>query len=125
MKILCSNILFSQGTYCVRVPLKSFSLDILVILTNIFTISLGCKTKHILQLFTVWHFLETRLTFDLFLRFSFTFKNVNFEFPQNWTLWVLLLRKCLTLTKARSHFLEMPHDEKLQNVFSFYTPMIL
>ena len=68
------------------------------------------------------HFLETRLTFDLFLRFSFTIKNVNFEFPQNWTLWVLLLQKCLTLTKARSRFLEMPHGEKLQNVFSFHTP---
>ena len=67
------------------------------------------------------HFLETRLTFDFFLRFSFTFKNI-FEFPQNWTLWVLLLQKCLTLTKARSRFLEMPHGEKLQNVFSFYTP---
>ena len=50
-------------------------------------------------------------------------KNVNFEFPQNWTLWVLLLQKCLTLTKARSRFLEVPHGEKLQNVFSFHTPM--
>ena len=69
------------------------------------------------------HFLDTRLTFDLFLRFSFTFKNVNFEFPQNWTLWVLLLRKCLTLTKARSRFPEVLRGEKLQNVFSFYTPM--
>ena len=81
------------------------------------------KIKHILQLFTVRHFLETRLTFDLFLSFSFTFKNVRFEFPQNWTLWVLLLRKCLAFTKTRSRFLEMPHGEKLQNVFSFYTPM--
>ena len=79
------------------------------------------------------HFLETRLTFDLFLnyarfgakglRLSFTFKNFNSEFPQNWTLWVLLLRKCLTLSTARSRFLEMPHGEKLQNAFSFYTQM--
>ena len=83
----------------------------------------GVKTKHILRLFTMLHFLKTRLTFDIFLRFSFTFKNVNFEFPQNWILWVLLLRKSLALTKARSRFLEMPHGEKLQNVFSFYTPM--
>ena len=67
------------------------------------------------------HFLETRLRFDLFLSFSFTFQNVTFEFPQNVTLWVLLLQKCLTLTKARSRFLEVPHGEKLQNVFSFYT----
>ena len=67
------------------------------------------------------HFLETRLTFDLLLRLSFTgtFKNVNFELPQNWTLWVLLLRKCLTLAKPQSRFLEIPHGEKLQNVFSF------
>ena len=69
------------------------------------------------------HFLETRLRFDLFLSFSFTFQNVNFEFPQNWTLWVLSLQKCLTLTEARSRFLEVPHGEKLQNVFSFYTRM--
>ena len=41
----------------------------------------------------------------------------------NSTLWVLLLQKCLTMTKARSRFLEMPHGEKLQNVFRFYTRM--
>ena len=66
------------------------------------------------------HFLETRLRFELFLSFSFTFQNVTFEFPQNVTLWVLLLQKCLTLTKAQSRFLEVPHGEKLENVFSFY-----
>ena len=76
-----------------------------------------------LQLYTARHFLKTRLTFDLFLRFSFTFKSVNFDFLQNWTLWVSLLQKCLTLTKTRSRFLEMPHGEKLQNVFSFNAPM--
>ena len=55
------------------------------------------KTKHILQLFIVRHFLETRLTFDLFLRFSFTgtFKNVNFEFPQNWTFACAVTAKML------------------------------
>eukprot|EP00493_Phyllostaurus_siculus_P011779 UN11946 len=60
-----------DGNYaCVlRVILKSFSLAILVSLTNIFKISLECKTKHILQLFTVRNFLETRLTFNLFLSF--------------------------------------------------------
>ena len=67
--------------------------------------------KNILQLFIVWHFLETRLTFDLLLMFFLTFKNVNFDFPQNWTLWVFLLQKCLTLTKARSRLLEIPHGE--------------
>ena len=69
------------------------------------------------------HFLETRLRFELFLSFSFTFQNVTFEFPQNVTLWVLLLQKCLTLSKAQSRFLEVPHGEKLQNAFSFYTRM--
>ena len=33
------------------------------------------------------------------------------------------VQKCLTLTEARSRFLEVPHGEKLQNVFSFYTRM--
>ena len=66
------------------------------------------------------HFLQTRLRFELFLSFSITFQNVTFEFPQNVTLWVLLLQKCLTLTKAQSRFLEVPHGEKLENVFSFY-----
>ena len=90
--------------------MKSFSLAILVSLTNILKIHWGVKIKHILQLFNVRHFLETRLTFDLFLSFSFTFmfKKIHFEFPRNWTLWVLVLRKCFTLTKARSCFLEMP-----------------
>ena len=84
-----------------KVPLKTFSLIILVSLTNVFKISLKCKNYTHLQLFPVRHFLEKRLTFDLFLNFSFTFKNVNFEIPQNWTLWVLWLQKYLTLIAVK------------------------
>ena len=69
------------------------------------------------------HLPETHLKFDLLFSFSFTFQNVSFEFPQNVILWVLLLQKCLTLTETQSRFLEVPHGEKLQNVFSFYTRM--
>jgi len=36
---------------------------------------------------------------------------------------LVVLQKYLTLTKARSRFLEMPHGEMLQNVFGFYTPL--
>ena len=76
-----------------------------------------CWARNILcrifwKIFTVRHFLEMRLPFDLFLSFSFIFKNVHFEFPQNGLCGFLLLQKCLTLTKTRSRFLEMPHGKK-------------
>ena len=93
IKVLEFNIIFhcgNEGGYSLLQeshwnPLAQPSLSVWQISSKFHW---SIKTKHILQLFSVRHFLETRLTFEPFWRFSFTLTNVNFEFPQNWTLWV-------------------------------------